>query len=235
MAATDDTSATFARRAEQALQTIDTDRMALRELLVAIGYTPEVALLDAFERDFAAYRELENHIRDLALANTNIKAQRLLFGPLDEAASRTASAARDLADAVPAASRWQARAHAAEAAAALKTVEVIDGRHIAEQSDETMTRMEAAITSAQGDARRALADLEALVPAASRRRAADVRASLDRFDELNAQLVALSRTNSNVKSLALSLDQKGRLAAACENDLRALERAIAARAFSATR
>jgi hypothetical protein len=52
---------------------------------------------------------------------------------------------------------------------------------------------------------------------------------------INAQLVALSRRNSNVRSLALSLGQKRTLAAMCEGSLRALNDRLTKRDFAATR
>ena len=51
--------------------------------------------------------------------------------------------------------------------------------------------------------------------------------ALDRFMGLNAQIVALSRRNTNVRSLALSLDQKRKLIEPCEETLRALRDALA--------
>jgi hypothetical protein len=48
-------------------------------------------------------------------------------------------------------------------------------------------------------------------------------------------LVSLSRMNSNVRSLALSLGQKPKLTAACEGSLIALESALAQEGPGATR
>ena len=53
--------------------------------------------------------------------------------------------------------------------------------------------------------------------------------------DLNAQIIALSRRNTNVRSLALSLDQKRTMTATCEESLRALQDALARRGYSATR
>jgi hypothetical protein len=58
---------------------------------------------------------------------------------------------------------------------------------------------------------------------------------LDRFIGVNTQIVALSRRNSNVRSLAMSLGEKRMLTAACEDSLRALRDALAKRGFTATR
>ena len=53
--------------------------------------------------------------------------------------------------------------------------------------------------------------------------------------QLNAEIVALSRRNTNVRSLALSLNQKRLVTAACDESLRALDAALAKRGFTATR
>ncbi len=71
--------------------------------------------------------------------------------------------------------------------------------------------------------------------AGSRAQLAAASAALDRFMGLNAQVVALSRQNTNVRSLALSLGQKRMLTATCEDSLRALQDALSKRGFSATR
>ena len=53
--------------------------------------------------------------------------------------------------------------------------------------------------------------------------------------KVNAEIVGLSRRNTNVKSLAMSLGQKRMLTAACEESLRALQEALATRGFAGTR
>ena len=55
------------------------------------------------------------------------------------------------------------------------------------------------------------------------------------LQDLNAQIVALSRRNTNVRSLALALNEKGKLTAACEDSLRAIREALAQRGFIGTR
>jgi hypothetical protein len=58
---------------------------------------------------------------------------------------------------------------------------------------------------------------------------------LDRFSDLNKQIISLSRRNSNVRSLALSLGKKRMLTARCEESLHALQAALGRRAFTGTR
>ena len=98
-----------------------------------------------------------------------------------------------------------------------------------------MTEMETRMTAAEAAARRALQSLGPVVAPASRPRLAQATAALDRFMILNAELVTLSRRNTNVRSLALSLGQRRTLTAACEESLQALQNALAKRSLGGTR
>jgi hypothetical protein len=60
-------------------------------------------------------------------------------------------------------------------------------------------------------------------------------ADLKRFLEVNQDIVALSRKNTNVRSLALTLGRKRVVAAECEDELRVLEEALARHGSQATR
>jgi hypothetical protein len=107
--------------------------------------------------------------------------------------------------------------------------------HIADPDDNAMSRMEQRMGSAEAAARRTLATLATFVPTASRPQLAAASAALDQFMAVNAQIIALSRRNTNVRSLALSLNQKRPLITACEESLRALRNALAKRGYPAGR
>ncbi len=91
------------------------------------------------------------------------------------------------------------------------------------------------MASAEATARNALATLAPLVSPASRTQLTAATGALDRFVGLNAQIVVLSRRNTNVRSLALSLNEKRKLTDACEESLHALREALAKRGFTGTR
>ena len=91
------------------------------------------------------------------------------------------------------------------------------------------------MASPEGVARGALEALATVVPPGSRPQVAAAVAALNRFMAVNAEIVVLSRRNSNVRSLALSLGQKRMLTAQCEETLRALQEALTKRAFGGTR
>ena len=130
---------------------------------------------------------------------------------------------------------WRVKALAATAVAAVREIQALQAPHIAESDDAAMTRIEKRMTAEEGESRNALKMLAGLIAAGSRAQLTAASSALDRFVDFNTQLIALSRRNTNVRSLALSLGQKRMLTATCEDSLRALQDALSKRGFSATR
>ena len=92
----------------------------------------------------------------------------------------------------------------ANALASVREIQALQAPHIADPDDTAMARLEQRMTGSEAAARRALAALAPLVQPASRSRLAAATQALDRFMALNAQIISLSRRNTNVRSLALS-------------------------------
>jgi hypothetical protein len=235
MAETDDASAAFAREAEQAGQTVQKDVDALRPILTGLGYSTEANLLDEFARRFASFRTLDQSILGLAIKNTNLEAQRLSFGSGQQAADAFRETLDMIRRAAPPKDRWQVEALAQSAVVAVREIQVRQAPHIAEAADDAMTRMEKQIAASEGEARRALQMLGGVLPAESRPQLTAATAALDRFMAVNAEIIVLSRRNSHVRSLALSLGQKRMLTASCDETLGALQDALAKRGFRGTR
>jgi hypothetical protein len=124
---------------------------------------------------------------------------------------------------------------ASTAVLAVREMQVLQAPHIAEAEDAAMTRMEKQMATSEGVARHAIETLDSLVPLTSRPQLSATIAALDGFMRLNAEIIVLSRRNSNVRSLALSLGQKRMLTAQCDETLRALQDSLAKRGFSGTR
>jgi hypothetical protein len=235
MAGTDETATAYAREAEQATEAVQREADALKPLLTRLGYTGESRLLEEFNDRFSEYRELDRAILGLAIENTNLKAQRLSFGPAQKEADAFRDALESIARTSPAKDAWQVKALTATAVSAVREIQVLQGPHIAEADDAAMTRLEERMAASEKLARGALDALAGLLPPASRPQLNGATAALHRFHDLNTQLVALSRRNSNVRSLALSLGQKRVLTARCEESLHAIQDALNKRAFTGTR
>lgn len=234
MAETDEASVSFAKEAGGATDAVQKDAGALGPILQSLGYADEGRLLNDFNTQFGEYRELDRRILDLAVENTNLKAQRLSYGPAQEAADAFRDALKTLVPASPA-EAWHVQALVATAVRTVREIQVLQAPHIANADAAVMTRMEKEMATSESTARDALEKLRPLTGPGSARKIEAAGAALDRFVGLNAEIIALSRRNTNVRSLALSLDQKRAIVTKCESTLRALRTALEKREYSGRR
>ena len=234
MADTDEASLAFAREAGQAKEKVQVDIDSLKPLLDGLHYSDEGRLLQEFVNRFREYCELDRRILDLAVENTNLKAQRLSFGPAQEAADSFRDSLKPVAPRVPA-DKWRVEALVATAVATVREIQVLQAPHIADADEAVMTRMEKSMATSEAAARNALTTLSSLVEPRSQPNIVAAKAVLDRFMAVNQQIITLSRRNTNVRSLALSLNEKGKVIPQCEEVLHALRDALAKRGAVGTR
>jgi hypothetical protein len=236
MADTDEASRSFAHEAQQATQLVQDGIGVTGSHLRSLGYPEETRLLDEFSRHFADYRALDQTILGLAVENTNLKAQSLLFGPARKAADDFRAALDEaLAHGPSPKQRCSAETLAATAISRVREIQILEAPHIAEPDDAAMTAMENEMSALQSAVD---TDVQALAKTTSpqgRDSIAHALAALDRFKEVSRQIVKLSRRNSNVRSLALSLRDAPPLAVACDGSLGALEDALTKEGTTATR
>jgi len=234
MADTDEESIKFAREAEAATQAVSAAMPVLARRLTDLAYPGNTELLARFQERFTRYTTLDREILKLAVENTNLKAQHLLFGPIGQAANELCGALQALASTVPAATARRLGDAALRAQLAVREIQVLQAPHIAEPRESEMDRIEQQMALRQATAREALLSIEPSVRAPSPS-LDTAKASLDTFEALSRKLVALSRQNTNVRSLELAVRQKPALTAACDESLAALQDALATQGFSGTR
>lgn len=236
MAAGTPAAAGFARQADAAIAAIEEHAATIRPPLEGMRYRDELGLLDRFQAQFDDYRKRDRQIQELLADSSNVKARQIAFGPADEAANTIEQALQAAAaDVSPPAAKWHALALAGTVTTAVRTIQVLQWRHIPESEAAVMDALDRQIAAAEGEARTALQRLAAIVPASSRPALAAATTAVDRFVLLNADLTQQSRRNSNVHALALVLGEQGAVVARCEDTLRALQDALAKRGFSGTR
>jgi hypothetical protein len=235
MADTDEASAAAVGEARGAKQIVEQNVEALQSILESLGYGDDLRYLEGFKTRYQEYQRLDDEILPLAVENTNVKAQRLSFGPAREAADAFRSTLDRALKAGGARDPWKSEALAARAESALLQIQVLHAPHIAEADLAAMTRMEEQMARSETNARTAVQQLKPALPPSAAPHLADAIAALDRFHGINKELIALSRRNSDVRSLALSLGRKRVVTAECEDQLRALEEALAKHEFTATR
>jgi hypothetical protein len=233
MSESDEAAAAAVEESKRARQLVERNSERLQTILASLKFDQELRYLEEFKARFDEYGRLDDEVLSLATENSNIKAQRLSFGPSRDALD----AMRASLDAAvgEGAGGPRAEALAARAQNAVLDIQVLHAPHIAEADDGAMTRLEERMAKDESVARDALEQLEAAVGPSGAAQVAAARAALDRFTAVHKQIITLSRRNSNVRSLALSLGRKRTLAAQCEDQLTQLEQALSKHRFTATR
>ena len=231
MAETDEASVAFANEAQQTSLAIDRDVAAMSPILQAVGLPDELKLLEQFGAQLSAFRNVDRTVLSLAVENTNLKAQRLSFGSARAAADRF-KADLVLAPAVAAKDRCRGEALVNKAVLAVRELQTDQGPHIASSDEAAMTGIEHEMAALEASTADALTALSGLVEPSA---LAAAQADFAEFKSIGSQIVTLSRRNSNVRSLDLSLRVKPPLATACDDTLLALERALANEGSKATR
>ena len=227
LAITDEESAAFASQARAAAAAVERERVELGELLQVGGTQAERDLLTRFSAGFVDFRRVDGDLLDLAVKNTNVKAYGLAFGPAADAVTEMSAALDHLVAA--SADSPQARQVlllADDAQIAALRIEALLPPHIAEESEAKEDALEASMAKEDERVKKDLDGLAALPQLGGSVDIATAAAQYARFSELRVQIVALSRENTNVHSLAISLGAKRKVMFACQDALGALRQAI---------
>lgn len=233
MADTEEASGAAAKEVAAATNVIDGDVGTLSKTLTDLQYSDESGMLTTFKNQLAEFRAVDHEVLELAALDTNVKAQKLSFGPAQTAA---AEMDEDLAAVVAASGRdATTRALAAETLAALREIQVLEAPHIAEADAAAMDRFEARMNEERRTVEHDLISLQATANAKGKAAADRASAAFKTFLDLHSQILELSRRNSNVKSLALALGKRRTLAAACDERLAALQDALEKRDIGPSR
>lgn len=227
MAITDQESKSFADRAHAATAEVERERGELEELLKTSGTQSEKELLTRFTQAFTEFQRVDNDLLDQAIKNTNLKAYILAFGPaadtLDRmigALSRTVAANVDS----PEAKKVMLLAFVAEISAL--RIQTLLPPHIAEESDEKMDKLQALMAKEDEQVRKNIDALKAIPFLSGDADLAKAASSYDRFSKIRIQILKLSRENTNVRSLAISLNQKHKVMLLCQDNLSVLKQTI---------
>jgi hypothetical protein len=225
LATTDQGSQTFADQARGETATVGRLQAELSPLLKS---DREKELLGQFSGTFAEFQRVDKELLDLAVRNTNLKAYALAFGPAAEAIDDMDAPLSRLLKRSALSSSPDARQVmmlAADAEAGALRIETLLPPHIAEVDDKKMNDLEARMGQENRQVQGDLKELERLLPADKDVETAGLR--YGRFMELESRILTLSRENTNVKSLSISLSEKRKIAALCQDSLSALGEAVA--------
>lgn len=231
LADTDDTSKTFAEEAKRATAAVEDNRRVLGGLIESGGIPDQLERLAAFNECWVRYQEADREILELAGENTNLKALQLSVGPATEALERIQSALEQFLGNSGAVDVVRSAYRATNAALRIHSLE---SRHIAEASDAGMDAIEAQMKAFDAQAAEAFGALTAAADASILPNIDTARNAYAEFQKINSEVLSLSRRNSNLRSLTLSLGQKRKVTAECQDRLNGLQESLA-QELSATR
>jgi len=223
MAITDQESQTFADQAHAAEVTVEQQRQKLAELVGSGGVAGEQDLVAEFSKTFAELQRIDNELLSLAVSNTNLKASSLTFGPAAAALKEMDGALSHIATGTD---NLNVLRLADDARISALRIQTLLPPHIAEESDQKMDEMEALMAQEDRAVRK---DFQSLAASPGLADDPDLKTALSgyaRFSAIKGQILKLSRENTNVRSLTISLTQKRKATLLCQDALASLQQAI---------
>jgi len=236
MAVTDEESQALAEQSRKSADDVERDYYELKGLIDAAKIDKEIKLLKEFGDNWNRFRLIDKELLSLAVENTNIKATKLSYTAAAQAIAdfeRLLSALMDIPTSDG--ERAQMAKSAYQAVTAAFMIYSLDAPHINEAQDKKMDEMENLMGTNEKKVRNALRNLSRLTNQHGRIISNDALLAFSKFMEVHKEVLRLSRMNTNVKSLELSLGGKRKVAAQCEEILNSLTDTVQSRSFKATR
>ena len=227
MAIEDEESEAFANQAREATVRVEQGRRELAELLERGSTGHEKRLLEEFSKAFTEFQRIDSHLLSLAARNTNIKASRLAFGPAAAALDEMdAALARIVMQSTTSPDNRRLVRLADDARIAALRIQTLLPPHIAEESAQRMDRMEYLMAQEDRRVHESLDELAAMEKLTDDPNLTIARSSYARFSDTKIEILKLSRENTNVRSLTISLNQKRKIMVLCLDALANLRNAI---------
>ncbi len=237
LADTDEDSETFAKESREASDSVERQRAELVKLIEEGKISEEMRLLRQFDDCWSELRKVDRVLLAFAVRNSNLKAGKLSFDEGGKDMQRFEQALDKLSDlSVEKGANPQIPKLVCTALTAALKIHYLHGPHISEASDARMDELEKQMAYLDEVVKNSLDTLSGQVKDPARLALlSSAKDAYGNFEKLTAQVVNLSRENSNIKSFALSVGKKRTVTAQCEDSLTALQEAVAARTFKATR
>ncbi len=223
LATTDEESNAFATQSKRSTEEIDGLKARLSRLVDEDARPEETEKLAAFDTAWTQLKAVDDRLLALAVANTNLKAARLATHEGAQALDRFITAVDAMAAACTDVDVVRALATAATSVARIQSLLLV---HIPEASDAEMTALEARIRSLGDAVDAALGKAAPSVPATAAGASADASRAWSDYQRIEAEVIRLSRLNTNVISFDVSTHEKRSATAACLDALAGLRSAI---------
>ena len=234
MALTDEDSEAFARQSRAASALVEEDLKAFDSLSTKQPLHDEKRLIAEFSQCWTEQSKLDQAILESAVQNTNLKAAHLAK---ESGAKKIRHFEQLLEDILQthnnSADEGRITQVVYRAVTAGLKLYALHSPHIAEADDTTMDQIEIQMKKEEDTVTQALDELARIMGQDEQGAVAGVRSVFSDFLEITAKVLHLSRQNSNIKSLELSLGKKRTIAAQCDALLASLQEIAQNKTFKA--
>ena len=238
MAVTDEDSSKFVDQSRKASDAVKSGYIELKDLITTEGIQEELRLIKELGDCLDDFREIDKELLNLSVKNTNIKAANLSYTKSAESMDRFEQALRKLTE-IQSNNMTDLRITKAafRAMTAAFRIYSLQPPHINEDQDKEMDQIESTMRTHEEQVKRSLNEISLLVAKHKEGRNLIKNASMAfaDFTNVNKEIIGLSRMNSNVKSLQLSLGKKLQATSQCEKLLDSIQDTIQRRKIEATK
>jgi len=236
MAITDEESKAYAAKARQASDSVEKSRKEIEFIIHKGEFQRETELFNEFNACWTQYRKIDETILNLAVQNTNLKAQKISSTQCaQEMALLDGSLKRIIERNKKDNQCSEAVMLAYEALTASLNIYALHKPHIEETDDQAMDKIEQRIRSYDESAKNSLRELSRTVDPSDREDMKNAEKAYFQFMNLTREIIRLSRMNTNIKSAELSLGKKRLVSSQCQDNLASLQEAVEAEQPKATR
>jgi len=236
LAITDEASEAFAAQSRQAADGVENSRKKIESIIYQEKLPQETEMINEFNSCWSHYKKLNETILDLAIQNTNLKAQKISATQCaQELEHFEASLDRLIHRNTHGSQCNKAVMLSYEALTAGLNIFALHKPHIEEADDQDMDKIEQSIKSYDESARKALGSLRGIADLKNDEDLKQAETAYEQFMSLTGEVLKLSRINTNIKSAELSLGKIRLVSSQCQEILATLQETVQAQEFKATR
>jgi len=236
LATTDQESESFAVRARRAGDEVESKRKEIESILRQEKRPQETEIFNEFNICWSQFRKLDETILALATQNTNLKAQKISSTQGAQEMELFEQSLNGLIERNTGNNRCNKTVMLSyEALTDGLKIFTLHKPHIEEADDQEMDKIEQSIKSYDLSARKALASLHSIANPNDSEDTKNAEAAYEQFMTLTAEVLKLSRMNTNIKSAELSLGKKRLVSSQCQDILAAFQETVQAQRSKATR
>jgi Four helix bundle sensory module for signal transduction len=229
LAITDEESEAFATQARQAADNVEKSRNEIESIIQRGKYSKEIELVNEFNICWSQYRKLDETILNLAVQNTNLKAQKISSTQCAQEMARFEESLNRIIQRDNKNNQCsETTIPAYEALTASFKIFALHKPHIEEAEDKQMDKIEQSIKSYDASAKKALNTLSGLDALRDNPDLKNAQTAYGQFMNLTNEVLRLSRLNTNIKSAELSLGKKRLISAQCQEILTTLQGTVQA-------